>query len=113
MSPSFSSSALLACVVFIAFSLSLGLLVQTLQMQTQNPLLSCLCFGLLVPTLQMETQDPEAVLRWLDRMLVRFGAKFGRYTPDMPPSFLLGSNLFLFPSFVYHLRRSPFLQVRE
>jgi len=70
----------------------------------------CTKFSFLL-CLQMETQDPEAVLRWLDRMLVRFGAKFGRCIPDMPPSFLLGSNLFLFPSFVYHLRRSPFLQV--
>lgn len=37
--------------------------------------------------------------------------KFGEYTKDDPNSFRLAENFSLYPQFMYHLRRSHFLQV--
>ncbi|GBG72481.1 hypothetical protein CBR_g12056 [Chara braunii] len=50
------------------------------------------------------------ILRWLDRMLIRLAAKFGDYERDDPSSFRLGANFTLYPQFMFHLRRSQFLQ---
>merc|ERR1712196_271111 len=50
------------------------------------------------------------VLRWLDRMLIRLCSKFGQYKKDDPTSFSLPSNVSIFPQFMFHLRRSQFLQ---
>ncbi|CAI7903762.1 unnamed protein product, partial [Closterium sp. NIES-53] len=58
-----------------------------------------------------ESEDMSDVLRWLDRMLIRFGAKFGQYSRGDPSSFHLASAFSLFPQFMFHLRRSSFLQV--
>lgn len=58
-----------------------------------------------------ETEDIHEILRWLDRMLIRFASKFGDYIKDDPTSFRLSSNFSLYPQFMYHLRRSQFLQV--
>ncbi|GJP32016.1 hypothetical protein CLOM_g16562 [Closterium sp. NIES-68] len=58
-----------------------------------------------------ESEDMSDVLRWLDRMLIRFGAKFGQYSRGDPSSFHLSSAVSLFPQFMFHLRRSSFLQV--
>ncbi|KAJ2394846.1 GTPase-activating protein S23 [Coemansia sp. RSA 2603] len=55
-----------------------------------------------------ETAD---VLRWLDRMLIRLCQKFGDYRRDDQASFRLGPNFSIYPQFMYHLRRSQFLQV--
>jgi hypothetical protein len=49
--------------------------------------------------------------RWLDRTLVRITAKFGEYERDQPASFRIAGNFSLFPQFMFHLRRSQFLQV--
>ena len=49
--------------------------------------------------------------RWLDRMLIRVCAKFGNYKKDDPASFTLPANISIFPQFMFHLRRSQFLQV--
>ena len=59
-----------------------------------------------------ETQDdgPD-VLRWVDRMLIRLCQKFGEYNKDDPNSFRLPDNFTLYPQFMFHLRRSQFLQV--
>jgi len=59
-----------------------------------------------------ETQDdgPD-VLRWVDRMLIRLCQKFGEYGKDDPNSFRLPDNFTLYPQFMFHLRRSQFLQV--
>jgi len=59
-----------------------------------------------------ETQDdgPD-VLRWVDRMLIRLCQKFGEYGKDDPNSFRLPDNFHLYPQFMFHLRRSQFLQV--
>jgi protein transport protein SEC23 len=51
------------------------------------------------------------VLRWVDRMLIRLCQKFGQYAKDDPGSFQLPENFSLYPQFMFHLRRSQFLQV--
>ncbi|XP_057315029.1 protein transport protein Sec23A-like [Hydractinia symbiolongicarpus] len=58
-----------------------------------------------------DTDDnAQDVLRWLDRMLIRLVQKFGEYNKDDPNSFRLAENLSLYPQFMFHLRRSQFLQ---
>merc|ERR1712217_378925 len=47
---------------------------------------------------------------WIDRMLIRLVAKFADYRKDEPSSFSLTPELSIFPQFMYHLRRSNFLQ---
>ena len=58
-----------------------------------------------------DTEEVADVLRWVDRSLIRLCAKFADYTPDDPNSFRLSPELSLFPQFVFHLRRSQFLQL--
>lgn len=58
-----------------------------------------------------ETDDGPDVLRWVDRMLIRLCQKFGEYGKDDANSFRLAENFSLYPQFMYHLRRSQFLQV--
>ena len=50
-------------------------------------------------------------MRWLDRMLIRLCSRFGQYTKDDSTSFSLSANFSIFPQFMFHLRRSQFLQV--
>merc|ERR1712187_1017939 len=57
-----------------------------------------------------ENEDPFDVLRWVDRMLIRLVAKFADYRKDEPATFHLAQELSIFPQFMYHLRRSNFLQ---
>ncbi|EED93311.1 hypothetical protein THAPSDRAFT_22248 [Thalassiosira pseudonana CCMP1335] len=58
-----------------------------------------------------ETEDVADVLRWVDRSLIRLASKFGDYVPDDPNSFRLSPEFSLFPQFIFHLRRSQFLQL--
>ncbi|CAD7093485.1 unnamed protein product [Hermetia illucens] len=58
-----------------------------------------------------ETDEGPDVLRWVDRQLIRLCQKFGEYSKDDPNSFRLAENFSLYPQFMYHLRRSQFLQV--
>lgn len=58
-----------------------------------------------------EHEEVFDIMRWLDRMLIRVAAKFGDYTKEDPQSFRLASNFSLYPQFMFHLRRSQFLQV--
>jgi len=57
-----------------------------------------------------DNEDPGDVLRWIDRMLIRLVSKFADYRKDEPSSFNLTQELAIFPQFMYHLRRSNFLQ---
>jgi protein transport protein SEC23 len=57
-----------------------------------------------------ETEGPLEVVRWLDRNLIRLAAKFGEYQAELPQTFRLCREFALFPQFMYHLRRSQFLQ---
>ncbi|UYV74927.1 SEC23A, partial [Cordylochernes scorpioides] len=58
-----------------------------------------------------ETEDGADVLRWLDRTLIRLCQRFGDYNKDDPRSFRYPENFSLYPQFMFHLRRSQFLQV--
>eukprot|EP00050_Salpingoeca_kvevrii_P010416 m.8299 g.8299 ORF g.8299 m.8299 type:complete len:767 (-) comp2844_c0_seq1:371-2671(-) len=64
-----------------------------------------------VAVFRAETDDGPDVLRWLDRMLIRLCQKFGDYRKDDPSSFQLLQAFQLYPQFMFHLRRSQFLQV--
>jgi protein transport protein SEC23 len=55
--------------------------------------------------------DGSDVLRWLDRKLINVCSKFGEYQADAPGTFRLLQNFSLYPQFMFHLRRSQFLQV--
>jgi protein transport protein SEC23 len=56
-------------------------------------------------------EDGADVLRWLDRMLIKLCQKFGEYRKDDPTSFQLPPGFTYYPQFMFHLRRSQFLQV--
>ncbi|KAG7277751.1 hypothetical protein CRUP_023039 [Coryphaenoides rupestris] len=58
-----------------------------------------------------ESEEGPDVLRWLDRQLIRLCQKFGDYHKDDPSSFRFSETFSLYPQFMFHLRRSPFLQV--
>ncbi|KAI2594192.1 SEC23B isoform 8, partial [Pan troglodytes] len=58
-----------------------------------------------------ESEEGPDVLRWLDRQLIRLCQKFGQYNKEDPTSFRLSDSFSLYPQFMFHLRRSPFLQV--
>jgi protein transport protein SEC23 len=64
-----------------------------------------------IATFRAETDNGHDVLRWVDRMLIKLCQKFGVYEKDSPGSFLLSENFSLYPQFMFHLRRSQFLQV--
>lgn len=64
-----------------------------------------------IAVFRAEGDDGPDVLRWLDRMLIRLCQKFGEYHKDDPGSFRLQDNFSLYPQFMFHLRRSQFLQV--
>lgn len=51
------------------------------------------------------------ILRWLDRMLIRLMSKFAQYDKDDPKTFQLPNEFMFYPQFMFHLRRSQFLQV--
>merc|ERR1712222_283555 len=57
-----------------------------------------------------ENEEPLDVLRWVDRMLIRLISKFADYRTDEPSTFHLTPEFQMFPQFMYHLRRSNFLQ---
>ena len=50
------------------------------------------------------------ILRWLDRMLIKLVGRFANYKKEDPNSFKLSKEFHLYPQFMYHLRRSQFLQ---
>lgn len=58
-----------------------------------------------------ENEDVSDVMRWVDRSLIRMCNKFADYVPDDPSSFRLTPQFSLFPQFMFHLRRSQFLQL--
>jgi len=58
-----------------------------------------------------ETDEGPDILRWLDRMLIRLCQKFGDFNKDDANSFRFSEHFSLYPQFMFHLRRSQFLQV--
>eukprot|EP00457_Paulinella_chromatophora_P001779 gb/GEZN01001781.1/.p1 GENE.gb/GEZN01001781.1/~~gb/GEZN01001781.1/.p1 ORF type:complete len:747 (+),score=118.53 gb/GEZN01001781.1/:81-2321(+) len=51
------------------------------------------------------------ILRWLDSHLIRLVSKFATYQKDDPSSLRLSQEFSYYPQFMFHLRRSQFLQV--
>ncbi|CAB4375687.1 protein transporter SEC23 [Rhizophagus irregularis] len=64
-----------------------------------------------IAVFKAEIDDGPDVLRWLDRMLIRLCQKFADYVKEDPSSFRLATNFSIYPQFMFHLRRSQFLQV--
>ncbi|KAK4046777.1 GTPase-activating protein S23 [Microbotryomycetes sp. JL221] len=64
-----------------------------------------------IAVFKADIDDSPDVLRWLDRMLIRLCQKFAEYRKDDPSSFRLNENFMIYPQFMFHLRRSQFLQV--
>lgn len=64
-----------------------------------------------IAVFKAEIDDSPDVLRWLDRMLIRLCQKFAEYRKDDPASFVLHQAFRIYPQFMFHLRRSGFLQV--
>jgi protein transport protein SEC23 len=58
-----------------------------------------------------DVDSPFDIIRWVDRSLIRLVQKVAQFTKDQPASFALQPNFSLYPQFMFHLRRSPFLQV--
>jgi len=56
-------------------------------------------------------EDTSDILRWLDKMLIHLVRKYANYRKEDPSSFSLNSYFSLYPQFMFHLRRSTFLQV--
>ncbi|VEU22800.1 DEKNAAC103874 [Brettanomyces naardenensis] len=57
------------------------------------------------------TNQPADAVRSLDRVLIDLCQHFASYRTNDATSFSLPPTLNLFPQFMYHLRRSPFVQV--
>jgi protein transport protein SEC23 len=57
-----------------------------------------------------EKEEPLEVIRWLDRNLIRVATKFGVYDQSNINSFRLPKEFSLYPQFIFHLRRSNFVQ---
>eukprot|EP01090_Pellita_catalonica_P015756 TRINITY_DN4330_c0_g1_i1.p1 TRINITY_DN4330_c0_g1~~TRINITY_DN4330_c0_g1_i1.p1 ORF type:complete len:757 (+),score=97.98 TRINITY_DN4330_c0_g1_i1:97-2367(+) len=64
-----------------------------------------------IAVFKAEAEETFQVLRWLDRMLIRLVTKFGDFRKDEPESFALTPSFSMYPQFMFHLRRSPFMQV--
>jgi len=64
-----------------------------------------------IAAFRADSEEGPDILRWVDRMLIRLCQKFGEYAKDAPDTFRLAENLSLYPQFMFHLRRSQFLQV--
>ncbi|OHT11511.1 Sec23/Sec24 trunk domain containing protein [Tritrichomonas foetus] len=60
---------------------------------------------------KVRDEDLLDVIHYIDRTLIRFCRKFGTYNKGDPQSFSLGSSFVVFPQFLYHLRRSPFMNI--
>eukprot|EP01132_Coremiostelium_polycephalum_P009305 gene9305-11406_t len=58
-----------------------------------------------------ETEELPDITRWLDKMLIRLVSKYADYRKEDPNTFNLASNFSIYPHFMFHLRRSHFLQV--
>jgi len=64
-----------------------------------------------VAAYRAKKESSSDILRWLDRSLIKLCAKFAEYEKDNTDSFRLGPQFTFYPQFMFHLRRSQFLQV--
>ena len=56
-----------------------------------------------------EVEDTIEVKKWVDRMLLKFCVRFGHFNRNDKNSFRLPQPIKHFPQFIYHLRRSAFI----
>uniref|UniRef100_A0A6P6YMA7 Protein transport protein SEC23 n=1 Tax=Dermatophagoides pteronyssinus TaxID=6956 RepID=A0A6P6YMA7_DERPT len=64
--------------------------------------------------LAVHRSDSEGMLdtfRWLDRKLIRVSTIFGNYQKGVPESFRLPQEFVYYPTFMYHFRRGPFIEM--
>mgnify|MGYP001161467638 CR=1 FL=1 len=57
-----------------------------------------------------ETDPTNDILRWLDRSLIRLTSKFADYEKEKPHTLQMHPEFSIYPQFMFHLRRSQFLQ---
>ncbi|MFQ6649034.1 hypothetical protein Gotur_022858 [Gossypium turneri] len=60
---------------------------------------------------KMEIEAEFDPIRWLDKALIHICSRFGDYQKDTPSSFSLSPRFSIFPQFMFHLRRSQYVQV--
>ncbi|KAG9390471.1 COPII coat complex component, Sec23 (Sec23) [Carpediemonas membranifera] len=58
-----------------------------------------------------ESMPSADVLRWVDRAVIKLTARFSQFEKNRPETVKMQTNFMLFPQFVFHLRRSPILNV--
>ena len=56
-----------------------------------------------------EADPPNDIMRWLDRSLIRLTSKFADYEKEKPHTLQMHQEFSIYPQFMFHLRRSPFL----
>lgn len=56
-----------------------------------------------------EVEDYTEVKKWVDRVLLKFTVRFAIYNRNQRNSFRLPPQMKHFPQFMYHLRRSGFI----
>ncbi len=56
-----------------------------------------------------EIEDVIQVKKWVDRILLKFAVKFAFFSRNDKNSFRLPNTMKHFPQFIYHLRRSTFI----
>lgn len=59
---------------------------------------------------EQPSEEVSDVMRWLDRTLIKLCTKFATYRKDDKSSFRLPAEFGLYPQYMFHLRRSKFLQ---
>eukprot|EP00919_Chromeraceae_sp_WS-2016_P065818 GHVR01155646.1.p1 GENE.GHVR01155646.1~~GHVR01155646.1.p1 ORF type:complete len:113 (-),score=1.33 GHVR01155646.1:313-651(-) len=62
-----------------------------------------------IATKKAEIEDIVEVKKWVDRILLKFTVKFAHFQRMDRNSFRLHVNMKRFPQFMYHLRRSSFI----
>ena len=60
---------------------------------------------------RIESEAPLDIIRFVDRSLIRFCSQFGSYRKNDASSFMPSAEFAMLPQFLFHLRRSPFIQV--
>lgn len=55
-------------------------------------------------------EEQNDIMRWIDRSLIRLCSRFADFQKDEPGTFRLSPEFSIYPQFMFHLRRSQFLQ---
>lgn len=99
-------------VTTVGRGLSLPGQIEALKASFDQEAAACLVARLAVYKTAIQNEPIAEVVRWLDFLLIRLCSHFGEYVKDDPSTFRLIPQIgYHFPQFMYHLRRSQFLQV--